>query len=169
MADQVKAATPREMLIETLKDGDLPPEERMTLAYAVIGELDNALRQQSTYAAQLADAFRDFRRLVCTAAWALLLPLPEAPQLTSLAIPCEGPADVHAHRWLEPDAVEALRALADVDDSGYAPATGGSLMAHGILGVAQPGPTGYDGGDHAEPCVECGAAAVAHLCPAVVP
>ena len=35
------------------------------------------------------------------------------------------------------------------------------------IGVAQPGPTGYDGGDYAEPCLICGAGASAHLCPAV--
>jgi len=53
------------------------------------------------------------------------LPDVNAPELTSLGFPpdaSDAQPVAHAHRWLEMDAVEALRTLAALDDSGYAPA-----------------------------------------------
>jgi hypothetical protein len=131
--------------------------------------LESALEELAEHRAAWAKA-RDFRRAVCTAAHAVALPGSDALR-TGFEDACglHGPdCTAHAHELLTDEAREALAALAALDESGYGPAHGGSLMAHGILGPAQPGPTGYDGGDHAEPCLVCGAGASVHLCPAVV-
>jgi len=119
--------------------------EELAIYLGIFKEQENDIKQVRTDLAQDQQAnatllawFKEFRSLVCKAAWALGLPDPGRPQLTSLGQPTNGvpiSPSWHVHRWAEDDAIESLRAVAALDDSGYAPCQGtapdgGSNAAH---------------------------------------
>jgi hypothetical protein len=157
-----------------------------------VNDLEAALKCALEVIDEQKKALSTFRAATCKVGWALGFPGGSANSITGFVELKDGYR--HCHEMLTHDAREACAALAALDDSGYAPTQervrytpsdsaqtraewqhpvgGGSrkdkpLLVHGILGEAQPSPTGFKGAVEGESCDLCGQADSAHLCPAV--
>ncbi|MCJ7510008.1 MAG: hypothetical protein MUP14_03870 [Dehalococcoidia bacterium] len=129
----------RRLAIRAVLKGDLSPEGSVVMLAAVTEAQEEEITQLSAalgYANETLRLFKEFRALVCKAAWALAMPGSEAANMTGFAgsereLRQEN-FKGHAHGVFTEEQRQGLAALAAVDTSGYAPVSGGSA-AEGCL------------------------------------
>jgi len=147
------------------------------LLAAILEAQEEEITQLKASLRYMGEALGTFKSLVCKAAWVLGLSnisytagTDEKLYVRRVGEYHEVPLRFHRHALLTEEQVGALRNLAALDPSGYAPCEGvspdgASNAAHPLFGYARVS-GGYDSAVET-PCVHCGEPASEHPCPAV--